>query len=75
MGDLDNDIDIVYVPFGSTNNAIYWVENSDGNGMFTTTNLIGGNSGIGTYDINLVDFDQDGVVDLYTENYYYKNNS
>ncbi|WP_340155351.1 T9SS type A sorting domain-containing protein [uncultured Winogradskyella sp.] len=75
-GDLDNDndIDIVYVPYGSINSAIYWVENSDGNGAFTTTNLIGGNSAIGTYDINLVDFDQDGVVDLYTENYYYKNN-
>ncbi|MGB2685216.1 MAG: FG-GAP-like repeat-containing protein, partial [Olleya sp.] len=74
--DNDNDIDIVYAPYGSPDQSIYWIENTDGNGAFTTTNLLLDVFG-GMYDINLVDFNQDGVLDLYGsssfDNIYLKN--
>ncbi len=74
--DNDNDIDIVYAPYGSPDQSIYWIENTDGNGAFTTTNLLLNVFG-GMYDINLIDFNQDGVLDLYGsssfDNIYLKN--
>ena len=61
--DSDNDIDIVYGPYGSPDDTIYWVENTDSNGAFITTNSLGGFGGL--YDFNLIDFNQDGALDLY----------
>lgn len=63
MGDLDNDgdLDLISVSSGSIN--IWWYENLNGFGLFSSKLEIGGNGSAANHTL-LSDFDNDGFLDI-----------
>jgi hypothetical protein len=61
--DGDGDVDLIYAPNGA--NVVNWVENTDGNGVFSDpkeiTNLVNGPASVYT-----ADFNRDGRLDVLT---------
>ena len=65
-GDLDGDGDLDLVGSGGSNagSGVYWYENLDGTGKFSTSRAIGAGQLENRGSIELVDMDQDGDLDL-----------
>ncbi len=61
--DLDNDNDIDVLSASALDNKIAWYKNTDGQGGFSTQNIISTNM-LGTVDVYATDLDNDGDMDV-----------
>ncbi|WP_460218043.1 T9SS type A sorting domain-containing protein [Psychroserpens sp. MEBiC05023] len=64
-GDLDNDI--LFAANGSPDQAVYWIENTDGSGTFANIEEVIDVFG-GMFYLKLADLDDDGDIDVYGQN-------
>ncbi|AUC81236.1 T9SS type A sorting domain-containing protein [Lacinutrix sp. Bg11-31] len=68
IGDIDNDSDLDILAGSENGNSdrLYWFENTDGNGSFDITHVVGTNL-YDAFQVSLADLDTDGDLDILFE--------